>query len=265
MNCLKCRAPIDLGAKSCAGCGAPLDADGDGVPDVLAKMVEDKARGLLAAERAAAAAEAERKAAEERAVLSAKELAQDRRTLVELRELREAHALKKPKVWHSNAAITFLFGVIAIVLGGVLFPACVEPMAGRTVLAGPLFCSSVCASCRGPGRVFTWHTSGGGYEGNVSAQLCHNDAIDVEKLTWQDVNDDDDPKVKPYRLSMWASVPLDFVLVFALLSIFAPFLLGRFRTKELVKVAAELDARIDHLERKLAAPPPVPGGGAYRT
>ena len=43
MNCIRCAAPLDLSKPFCRGCGAPVDADGNGMPDAVEKLVVQRA------------------------------------------------------------------------------------------------------------------------------------------------------------------------------------------------------------------------------
>lgn len=255
MNCIACQAPIDLAAKHCGACGVAIDADGDGVPDVLAKMIEDKARALLASERAreaeAAAAAGKAKASEDAATAARAALASYRAELASARDGLEANLRKPRSLFFVNKLVVTIIVLLSLVVGAAIFPGCVEPIAGRTVIAGPLLCPGRCAGCRGPGRVFTWHESGGSYEGNVSAQICHNAEVDVDRMTWQD-GATDDTKLVAYRVSMWWSVPLDFALVLVVLFLLFPLYAARFRAKQIANERIVFEGIITTNEALLA-------------
>lgn len=228
-------------------------------PDALAKMVEDKARALLAADRAQAVAD-------EKAEQQRKELAETRYTLERSREKYEQNDNAKRRPWFLDKRVFTLIAVASVLLGALMMPGCVEPIIGRSLVAGSLLCGSTCKTCRGPGRVFTWHESGGSYEGNVSSQLCHNADVDIDRMTWQDVDNEDDKALLPYRLSLWSSVLLDAPLVFVVLFLFFPFAAARVRNKYLARERIELEEKISDCERRLAAAdPPKVAAGAYRT
>lgn len=206
MNCLHCNAPIDLSKLACSTCGVPLDADGDGIPDVLAKMIEDKARALLAGEE-----EREREAVEQAELKAAETAEVERRaenesSLASLLRERDRNVLEPRRVWYMNAELVVLFAFLAAIVGGIVFPACVEPSVGQSMVASQLFCPTVCPSCKGPGRIFTWHlnriSSSGNYKGNVSTQLCQNAQVDIGLLTWMEVSHREDKDLAPYRLTL---------------------------------------------------------------
>ncbi|MEO6575268.1 MAG: hypothetical protein ABIP89_15590 [Polyangiaceae bacterium] len=267
MNCLRCRAPVDLSARACSACGTLLDADGDGVPDVLAQMVEDKARALLASERAreieetaATAARAERAAAAELARVT---LANDRASLEDYRERLAANRAKGRGRWYVDRSLVSVMAVAALLVGVGLLPACGEPVVlGQSLLAGRLLCPEVCPGCRGPGRVFTWQEN----ESDVATQLCHNDVVDIDRLRWADVDGGQDKELKPFRLSLWTSVPIDFALVFVGLFAVLPFFAARVRKRRLDDDLVNLELMEAHLGQKVAlADPVLRQAGAYRT
>lgn len=62
ITCIRCNQALPIGATFCDACGQPVDADHDRLPDALGRMIEQKARAIVAEERRAEAdaAEAER-------------------------------------------------------------------------------------------------------------------------------------------------------------------------------------------------------------
>jgi hypothetical protein len=264
MNCLRCNAPLDLTKPACAACGTKVDADGDGVPDVLGKMIEDKARALFVAEKQREqeqAAEASRIAAQQQADT---ERDNDRRTLHGLYSVQDTNASTPRRVWYLSMGWIIFFGILSAIVGGILCPACVEPMVGRSFFAGKFFCSTVCATCRGPGRIFTWSETTNGDTSNVSTQLCHNATVDIDRLGWMDVTDRQDEDLKPYRLTLWSSVPVDFLLVYFPLLLVGPFFAGRMRTKSLERERRVAKEAIARLEARLGVAPRPPPDAPYR-
>ncbi|WP_437913821.1 hypothetical protein WME73_46535 [Sorangium sp. So ce302] len=235
------------------------------MPDVLAKMIEDKAREVVAMEkrreeeavREAARAQAEKAAGEERIA--------DESRLARLRDRHDASLGTVPTMWYASRVVLVLFALLAALIGGCMFPACVEPMIGRSIMAASVFCPSVCQGCRGPGRVFTWHESGTWAEADVSVELCHNRAVDIDRLTWSDVSHREDQDLAPYRLTRWASVPVDVGLVLLVLLLAGPFVAAALRTRELERKRSAWEAEIDALERKLGlGGTRRPGDSPYR-
>ncbi len=264
LTCTACGAAIALDRPACAACGAPIDADGDGVPDALAKMIEDKARALIAEEKKRESDEAAATARAEAARVARELKRTDEARLARMRDALQENSGKPRPVWHLDGPLTLTLACVALLIGGVLFPACLEPMAGRSLVAAQVFCPGVCAGCRGPGRVFTWHESGGSYEGNVSTQLCHNATVDIDRITWMDVTSRQDSDLAPYRLTLWSSVPLDAAIVFLVLLAVGPFWFGRMRTRSLGEERRLLAAEIEGLERNLAAGARPPQDAPYR-
>jgi hypothetical protein len=265
MKCLSCGAPLDMTKVSCPMCQTPVDADGDGVPDALAKMVEDKARRMIQADRDAEAARAREAARIASEAAASAALSADRERLERARaQLVETDAAPRP-LWYMSVASALLLFAVSALGGGIIAPACIEPIAlDRSIAAGELLCPSVCDGCRGPGRVFTWHESGGSYEGNVSTQLCHNPHVDIDQLTWMNVTGREDNDLKPYRLTLWTSVPIDFGILFASLLVVGPFWGGRIRRRSLDALHVALTEQIDALEARVREAPRDERGGPYR-
>ncbi|CAN98648.1 putative membrane protein [Sorangium cellulosum So ce56] len=251
MKCLRCQAALDLSKTQCAACGAPVDADGDGVPDVLAKMIEDKARALLATEK-----QREEEAAREafRVQADAAEAAArraDEAQLAYLRGRRDASLSTVPRLWYASSGMLVLFALVAVVIGGCMLPFGLETTIGRSIVAAHVFCPSVCRGCRGPGRVVAWRESGSWYEADVSAEICHNRAVDIDRLTWNDITDREDKDLAPYRLTRWASVLMDFGLVFLPLLLVGPLVAAPRRRRQIERDCSCWEVEIDELERKL--------------
>jgi hypothetical protein len=243
VKCLKCGSKLDLSAECCPACGTPLDADGDGVPDALDALVERKARAIVAAEQAklvplatAAPAPVVEDSTRKRATFAA---------------FLERNRTAARPLWLMNSRVLWTILIVGFVLGGTLLPACAEPLVfERSLVAASLLCPQVCAGCRGPGRIFTWHESSNSFEGNVSTQLCQAPAVDVNALSWSDVTAREDKDLQPYRLTLWSSVPFDFALVLLPLLVFAPFLFARLSKTALAKEQLLLEKKLLELERQ---------------
>jgi hypothetical protein len=257
VNCPRCNAPLDLSKPACTSCGLPVD-------EVFGKMIEDKARALLAAEKQREkddAAEASRLAAQ-RGV--EEQRAKDERLLQSLYAMQETSARTPRRVWHLSKAWFVFFAIVAAIIGGVCFPACIEPWSGHSMVAGRLFCPSVCPTCHGPGRVFSWHETTGSGDTDVATQVCHNGTIDIDALTWSDVTSRQDGDLKPYRLTLWTSAPVDFAILFVLLILFGPFFAARMHNKTLERQRRLAEEGIDRLSAKLNIAPRAPPDAPYR-
>lgn len=245
MKCLKCGSKVDLSAERCAACGTPLDADGDGVPDVLDALVERKARAMVEAERAKLAAPG---APRPTPVVDDRCTKREKLTAYQNDLERNRHA-KRP-FWLMNSLGLWTILIVGFFFGGILMPACGEPMIfKRSLVAAPLLCPRVCQGCTGPGRIFTWHERSNSYEGNVSTQLCHTPAVNVDALTWMDVTGREDKDLQPFRLTLWSSVPFDFGLAVVALLLIAPFWFARLRKKALLSEQLRLEEKLRELER----------------
>lgn len=248
LQCLNCKAKITLDTETCAACGTKIDADGNGVPDALEKMVEEKARALIASEKQREANDQAQTRRDEEASAKAKERKEDE-TELEWLKLKQKEDENEPRrSWYLSKGWAIFFAACALVIGGIIFPACAEPISGRSFIAGKVFCPGVCPTCRGPGRIFTWHETSASYEGNVSRQLCHNDVVDIDKMQW---TDSDKEEYAAYRLTLWSSVPVDWALVFGVFGVFGPFLVARMRNKFYRDEVESRGAKIVALERKL--------------
>jgi len=242
VKCLKCGSKLDLSAEVCAVCGTLLDADGDGLPDALGELVERKARAIVEAERAKLAAPAAPPKLDERG-------SKQERLATCRRDLERNRAAPRP-AWLMNRVGLASILLLGFVVGGIMLPACGEPLIfERSLVAAPLLCPMVCEGCSGPGRIFTWHESSSSYEGNVSTQLCTTPKVNVSALGWVDVTQREEKDLKPYRLTLWASVPFDFALVACALSLIAPFWFAILRKKLLAREQARLEAQLQTLER----------------
>lgn len=267
IRCPHCHAPIGLADLTCSSCGQSLDANGDGLPDPLEKLIEAKARSLLeeqkAEERAAlqeqaiAQAEAELELARQRAAEQrAAEIAAAKTELEQLE-----HALEKneaqpyPRVyfpWPAPVGLIvacLLFGFVAMGFEGSL----------DASLSGRLFCGMVCQECRGPGRVFSWHPYETPTESTTDwVQVCDNPTVDVEHMPLSGPPVEHEflynygtGKLERYRLSMWWGFPVYVLGSFLLGIVVLPFVAARVRRGALRAERRTLQYRIELRQRLL--------------
>jgi hypothetical protein len=262
MNCSQCGGPNDDAVARCIYCDALLAAPT--LPASIDALIEQKARAILQetrakdearasfigllARRVARLAREAREEAERHA-----SLAKARVALEDMRRRLDRALAQRPGLLYMSKGLTLLVAVFAFLLGGIVFPSCVEPGMDRSLVAARLLCPAECDGCRGPGRIFTWHESSGGSEGNVSVQLCHNTRVDVDALAWSEVAARSDADLKPYRLTLWTSVPLDTGIVFAALMLVVPFLAGRARRRGVARDRAAYAEGVARLEAKMVA------------
>lgn len=269
MNCPKCGGPASHAAERCLYCGAVLDAPVAATE--LDALIEQKARAVLQQERDAAAAlrsrdearssllgvlsaRSARLSAEARRQDAAKaELAKARVSLGDMQRRLERANAERPGLLRLTWPLAVFAAIVACLVGGIILPACIEPLMGRSLVAAQLLCPGECDGCRGPGRIFTWHESSSGYEGNVSTQLCHNRMVDVDALPWMEVSSHEDDSLKPYRLTMWASVPLDAGIVFVATMLVVPVLAGRGRRRTVARQRVTYAEAVERLEATIAA------------
>jgi hypothetical protein len=255
MNCLKCGQPIDLSQKTCAACATPVDADGNGLPDALDKLVEAKVNTMLHDERKQL--DAEQRVLAVRAALRGGDAAHadPARELGLCRE-RLAQNLAEPRRrWRMGAGHLGLLVLVSLFVGGVLLTNVVEKIIlGRSILAADLCCPSACAGCTGPGRIYSWHRRSTNYEGNYSIQLCNNPQVDIAKLTAMDVATQEDKDLAPYRLTLWTSFLINTALSLLFLVAFAPFFFAWLRRRGLEGERTFLEYEIRSLEARLARP-----------
>lgn len=260
---MRCGAAVDLSKPTCGSCGVALDADGDAVPDALDRLIEQKARAMISAEKEEAKAAEERRVARERAEEEAKQRKEDESSLSMYERFLAMNEDAHVGRWHLPAWLGGAFVAAALLIGGVMLPSCGESALGRSIVAGHLMCPSKCPTCRGPGRVFTWHESGSSGEGDVSTQLCHNDVVDIDSMQWSAVSSQEDGVLKPYVLSLWWSALFDALLVAFVLFLVGPFAAAHFARKSHAEDRDRYAERIADLRRKLARPPEKPSVG-YR-
>jgi hypothetical protein len=243
VKCLHCGAAIDLSAATCAACGTLLDADGDGVPDVLAKMIDDKARQLVAEARETQAIEA---AAAARAIATRQIETARRDALVESREKLEAARVAPRPRWMLGQ-----LGLFAIAMGTLLGTTVVflgESLVGRSPIAGSLLCPAACEGCRGPSVIHTWKVN----DSDAMIQICQNPVVDLGTVTRSEAIDADGNRLRPYRLSLFANTLLYLLSATGLLFLAVPLLAARSNRRLLDSEMSRLRAEIERLEAEAA-------------
>lgn len=281
MHCLHCNAAITLIDTECPSCGRSLDANADGVPDALERLIESKARALIAQQKAeeqaaieatararadaAARAERQRLAAEQEAARRrpaeqlAAELALRKREIVEITaklRVNEATPFRRLffPIWLSIPlfALSILFGLFAMGCEGYL---------GHSI-SGPLFCRYACDTCEGPGRVEVISSSGTS-NGTTSTSYEWTQTCNVQ---FRDggAADRAEPTAADRHLSMWWGFPV-YVLGSFLVGVLAlPPAMGRARNKRLALEQQNLIAALEMRHRFIQMHERAPPTGAYR-
>lgn len=243
LRCLRCSAALLLSQRFCRECGAPADADKDGIPDALERLVEQKLQArveqqeakAIAEKNAQAAARADawdkRQAAEIEARCAADEKAREAGSraqedaLAASRSFLQALRARKRPIFNASRNVFLVALTVSLTL--TLVSGGVEFFADRSI-AGPVFCSFVCDGCSGPGRGFRIYSSTVCAQGNQctaveSVFVCNNPSVDVENIDAYHA-----ASLSRYQLSTWIAVPV-YVLLFGILgSLTIPFLSAKF-------------------------------------
>jgi hypothetical protein len=270
MNCVRCGGPIELSKKHCAHCGVPLDADQNGVPDAIEQLIEDKARAIVAADRAREQhelqAQRERKEREQREQREREERTQREqyererhdRLLGELsyaRQTLETTRRTPRRIWALSRGGVVAIALLALMLG-VPFSCVAQGISGRS-LAGEVLCSRVCEGCSAPARVFSWTRTRDGNRSEHSRTLCSHPSVDLQQLTTAQVSDE--PRYDAIELPRWLETLVAFELWFLAGLAGMPFLFAWFERKRLADDERRLTSEIATLLRALAADtPPTP-------
>jgi hypothetical protein len=235
LQCVACGAAVTLGVAHCAVCGRPVDADGNGLPDLLDQRVQAAAQKAVADERAKDAAR-----------VAAAEEEKRRRTDEQLLKQNVA----TPRTWGGLALArfreTFMLMLFMVATFGIL-PRMILASAGFS-LAGPALCLVQCPDCGAPGRAFAWNYRGScqSNKGRMGiAYVCENPVADPSQLTHTAVRSDPlNTELQPYMVhNFWIFV--GDVVGWSLLIAALRALLGT------GKALGELDRARADLERRL--------------
>jgi len=199
LSCVQCHQPLPMTATFCNQCGRAVDADKDGVPDAIGRLIEAKARAIVAEEQSIRDEVAER----EKAAATLKKLDEDH---AQLQKQLEMNA-RLPRsfagaLFHVSFVTTIGVAMLWLVLGVLvhLFLFAVIDVSP----AGLVLCPSHCEGCSGPGRVYAWHYKGPWRSENGRmgyALVCHNREIDIDKLSYEEVRGDKNVALQPYMIS----------------------------------------------------------------
>lgn len=241
MDCTHCGKPVDLSQKSCPHCGLLLDADHSGLPDALEKVIEQKARELIAADREKQEEDRATAAARAREDEKAKVLAEKRSARDAARQRLEAVRATPERGWKLTRNTLIASFVLAVMVG--MPGSCIAEDVSGVPAWGSLLCPAVCPDCRGPGRTVSWRSS---KTGDHSIALCHTQQVDIETIRGSDAE-----KYGAITLSWWWRTPLTlFVLTLAWL-VLLPFALGRGARRARRAELAELEAKVAGLSREV--------------
>jgi len=211
LACVQCSKPLAADAAFCAACGRPTDADKDGVPDALDKLIEAKAKGILAAERQAEADEHAKKAlADEILKLERSDL-----TLSDQLKRNEAIPRNWARLFVDTVMTTFVIAAFAWATVGWLAHLVVFPLVSYSP-AGWVACPMQCDTCQGPGRTFAWNFKGSwkSAKGQMGyALVCHNPSYDADKLEWTEVRSTKNAVLQPYMVSSIVSYGVEGVMI----------------------------------------------------
>ncbi|MCC7538567.1 MAG: hypothetical protein IT379_20250 [Deltaproteobacteria bacterium] len=255
MQCTQCGAALaDLSASSCPFCGTVLahelraaeraaaarallaeDADGDGVPDALAPLLEaQKAKQTRDEER-------ERYRSERSA------------RMLELENARtNLSTLRNSGNLGCGAVTALVVAVIAASVWSIVMGMAIEtdPWLG---LHARLFCPMVCDGCRAPYSILTWRSGSGRDTSDHLGAYCRNPTIDLDRLDRSGLASRRG-ELGPYELPggmgafIGSTVPVFFLVVLPIVYVRA----RRGRREGL----ATLEERVRRLETELARPPP---------
>lgn len=195
LACVGCGADLAANATFCNQCGRPVDADHDGVPDGLGRLIEAKAREIVADERRKEQAEKDRQL----------ELAE-----LQAMTVREAaiEVNLRDNVATPRAAIPLFLHILrwwAVAIFALWIPFGFAPHAILSLVgyspAGVVLCPLQCPECSGPGRSFmsnykgSWHSEKGRMG---QALLCHNPKYDADKLDYPKIRGELNDELQPY-------------------------------------------------------------------
>jgi hypothetical protein len=249
--CPKCEAPCTDDAHFCAKCGAVVGADAG----ALERLIDERARQIVADEKERERAANQRVAEEERR-------RRDRDALVKQVESAktELEANQREPVTVIGACLRSMRNVLitAAIIGffpGVLLHTFLIPAFG-TSPAG-VACPLVCDGCKSPARTFSWNYKGSWQSNNGRmgyAFVCSNAKIDVQTLTESDMFDSNtNDALQPYMLNSFAVWMVEYVVLVPC----APLLFGPFfgfkRRRRALDQARPLEDALARAREKLAA------------
>jgi hypothetical protein len=257
--CPKCSASCADDAQFCAKCGAVVGADAG----ALERLIDERARQIVAEEKDRERAE-EQRAAEEDQKRRQRENARDQRDDAK----KELDANRAEPVGIFGACLASMRRVLitAAIFGvfpGILLHTFLIPAFG-TSPAG-VVCPAVCDGCTAPAKTFSWNYKGSWHSENGQmgyAFVCTNPKIDVAKLTESDIWDSHtNDALQPYMLNSFAVWFVEYALLLPIaVLVLGPFFGVRRRKRTLDKrrpleeALARAQARLDALEAK----PPEP-------
>jgi hypothetical protein len=263
--CVQCKTALPLHATFCNACGRPVDADKDGVPDAIGNLVEQKARAIVAEQRAADQAAEEAKRRSELVTKLTAEQSAAELALEQNKRLPRSVFRAFTHLWGFYAVLI----VIVWLIFGSLFHLFLFGAIGYSP-AGVVLCSTHCEGCEAPGRVFSWNFKGSWKEkkGQMGyALVCHNDKLNVDKLDWTQVrNDPMNTTLQPYMIDgVWSYFVEGFVLAPTLGFVLAVTRAAS-RRRQWARDRVELERKLAALraQRASLSGDPVPEVGTFR-
>jgi hypothetical protein len=245
MRCVRCSGPIEISQKDCGHCGVPLDADQNGVPDAIEQLLEEKARAIVAADRAREQREQQEQREREERDKLVRELSEARAALETVRRTPR-------RIWALSAngvVATFFF----VLLVGMPFSCIAQGISERS-LAGEVLCRWVCEGCSAPARVSGFLQGG---RNDYPRTYCTHPSVNVEGGT-------NEPPYGWTELPFWQEQLFALGLWFLTGLAVLPFGLAWFERKRLARDERRLPAQIAELERTLAATEPPAPAQHYR-
>ena len=240
-TCPKCNESSADGVAACEHCGALL-------PGALERMIDERAHAIVAQEKATNGLIVER------AVKKATDRRAGRKLDEELQAASAAYDknMSEPATMAGSvlrsvvvvAIVTFVVGVLPF--GGGLAHDFLYPAIGFT--PSSVLCPYVCNGCEASAHVVR--------SGKSNAFLCKNPAIDVTKVSFNDVGDD---RLKPYVLSghgpdahigWFTGCVLDALIVTPFVALLLGPLLGLRRRRRRLAERADLKNKLETLREQ---------------
>jgi hypothetical protein len=255
--CPKCEAPCADDAQFCAKCGAVVGPDAG----ALERLIDERARQIVAEEKAQERDEKERVEREE-------QRKRERENLVtQLADARKALDDNKAEpdgilgACLKSTKRVLVTAAIAGVFPGVFVHLFLLPAFGRSPAS--YVCPQVCNVCTAPARTFSWNYKGSWHSENGQmgfAFVCTNPVIDIEKLTVTDLWDDKtNADLQPFMLNSLAVFLAEYaVLVPISVLVLGPYFGIRRRrralaqTRPLEEALARAQQRLDAFDKPAA-------------